>query len=158
MPQDEWKRNPDMTWSYYDRLGQKVEGFNPLTDLIGKGWGAAKSFVEWSDPKLSRFESSVANILGEGIDKVNEARQRIKEREDAITEPIMKSIGDRLAWHPDAMTKYGEYLTYHQFNQREEEKTYARIIELDQKHRGAEFGRQHQKAVDFFTKQNTEVE
>ena len=153
-----WERNKRGDWSYYDESGKEVEGFNPLTDLIGKGWGAAKSFIEWSDPKLSRFESSVANVLGEGLDRVNQAREAIKAREDAIAEPIMKSIGDRLTWHPDALIKYGEPLNHHQFNQREEEETYKRIIELDQKHRAAEFGRKHQATTDFFTKQNAGVE
>ena len=75
-----WERNPRGDWSYYDESGKKVEGYNPLNDLIGKGWQLAKSFIEWSDPKLAKFESSVANILGEGLERINEARNIIEEK------------------------------------------------------------------------------
>ncbi len=153
-----WERNPRGDWSYYDESGKKVEGYNPLTDLIGQGWKSAKSFIEWSDPKLARFESSVANILGEGFERVNEARKAIKAREDAIAEPIMKSIGDRLVWHDKALKDYGEPLTEHQYNKRKDDELYQDILNLDLKHRQSKFQRQHQATTDFFTKQNAGVE
>ena len=153
-----WERNPRGDWSYYDESGKKVEGYNPLTDLIGQGWKSAKSFIEWSDPKLARFESSVANILGEGFERVNEARKAIKEREDAIAEPIMKSIGDRLVWHDKALQEYGEPLTEHQYSKRKDDELYQEILDLDLKHRQSKFQRQHQATTDFFTKQNAGVE
>ena len=153
-----WERNKRGDWSYYDESGKEVEGFNPLTDLIGKGWGAAKSFIEWSDPKLSRFESSVANVLGEGLDRVNQAREAIKAREDAIAEPIMKSIGDRLVWHDKALKEYGEPLTNHQYNKRKDDELYQDILDLDLRHRQSKFQRQHKATTDFFTKQNAGVE
>ena len=158
MPKDKWERNADMTWTYYDKSGKKVEDFNPLTDLIGQTWKSAKSFIEWSDPKLARFESSVANILGEGFERVNEARKAIKEREDAIAEPIMKSIGDRLVWHDKALQEYGEPLTEHQYSKRKDDELYQEILDLDLKHRQSKFQRQHQATTDFFTKQNAGVE
>ena len=158
MPKDKWDRNPDMTWSYYDKSGKKVEGYNPLNALIGKGWQSAKSFIEWSDPKLARFESSVANILGEGLERVNEARKAIKEREDAIGKPIMDSIGDRLVFHERGLKDYGEPLTINQVKRIEDEKVYQEILDLDLRHRQSKFQRQHQATTDFFTKQNAGVE
>ena len=153
-----WERNPRGDWSYYDESGKKVEGYNPLNDLIGKGWQSAKSFIEWSDPKLSRFESSVANILGEGFDRVNEARKAIKAREDAITEPIMKSIGDRLVWSNESLKEFGEPLTENQYKQRKDDELYQDILKLDLTHRQSKFKKQHQATTDFFTKQNAGVE
>jgi hypothetical protein len=153
-----WERNPRGDWSYYDKSGRKVEGYNPLTDLIGQTWKSAKSFIEWSDPKLARFESSVANILGEGFERVNEARKAIKEREDAIAEPIMKSIGDRLVWSDKSLKEYGEPLTNHQYNKRKDDELYQDILDLDLRHRQSKFKRQHQATTDFFTKQNAGVE
>ena len=153
-----WERNPRGDWSYYDESGKKVEGYNPLTDLIGQTWKSAKSFIEWSDPKLARFESSVANILGEGFDRVNEARKAIKAREDAIAKPIMDSIGDRLVWHDKALQEYGEPLTEHQYSKRKDDELYQEILDLDLKHRQSKFQRQHQATTDFFTKQNAGVE
>ena len=158
MPKDKWERNADMTWTYYDKSGKKVEDFNPLTDLIGQTWKSAKSFIEWSDPKLARFESSVANILGEGFERVNEARKAIKEREDAIAKPIMDSIGDRLVFHDRGLKDYGEPLTINQVKQIEDEKLYQEILDLDLKHRTAEFKRKQEQAEKFFTKQNAGVE
>ena len=153
-----WERNPRGDWSYYDESGKKVEGYNPLTDLIGQTWKSAKSFIEWSDPKLARFESSVANILGEGFERVNEARKAIKEREDAIAEPIMKSIGDRLVWSDKSLKEFGEVLTEHQYSKRKDDELYQEILDLDLRHRQSEFKRQHQATTDFFTKQNAGVE
>ena len=153
-----WERNPRGDWSYYDESGKKVEDYNPLTDLIGQTWKSAKSFIEWSDPKLARFESSVANILGEGFERVNEARKAIKEREDAIGKPIMKSIGDRLVWHDKALKDFGEVLTEHQYNARIDAEVYQDILNLDLTHRQSKFKKQHQATTDFFTKQNAGVE
>ena len=153
-----WERNPRGDWSYYDESGKKVEGYNPLTDLIGQGWKSAKSFIEWSDPKLARFESSVANILGEGFERVNEARKAIKAREDAIGKPIMDSIGDRLVWHDKALKDYAEPLTNHQYNKRKDDELYQDILNLDLRHRQSKFQRQHKATTDFFTKQNAGVE
>ena len=153
-----WVRNPRGDWSYYDESGEKVEGYNPLTDLIGQGWKSAKSFIEWSDPKLARFESSVANILGEGFERVNEARKAIKAREDAITEPIMKSIGDRLVWSDEAIPKYGEPLTKSQVKAREDKEFLEAVTALELKHTSSTFQKQQEAAKNFFIKQNAEVE
>ena len=153
-----WVRNPRGDWSYYDESGEKVEGYNPLTDLIGQGWKSAKDFIEWSDPKLARFESSVANILGEGFERVNEARKAIKAREDAIAKPIMKSIGDRLVWSDKAIPKYGEPLTESQVKAREDKEFLEAVTALELKYTSSTFKKQQEAAKKFFLKQNAEVE
>ena len=153
-----WNRNKQGAWRYYDDKGQEVVGYNPLGATISKGFTAAKNFIEWSDPKLAEFESTVVNVLGEGWEEFNKARISIREKKKAISDPIMDAIGDRLTWHSDSLKDYGEPLTIHQYNKRKDDEFLKQWEEMDRVHRSSKFKRQHQSTTDFFTKQNAGVE